>query len=97
MYPVNANRHPFDVWIGRGGPFGNPVKRGLHRCPICSGAHAEPGDTLPCFLAYFARKLIQDARFRAQVHALKGKVLGCPCGGGKRCHGTLIASYLDYV
>ena len=92
-------KHAYDEYIGRGGHgetgyFGNPVVAG-RVCPRCSKLHDLPGDTLPCFEAYFRERLASDSVFLSRVRALKGKVLGCFCTVGNPCHGQVIVKYLE--
>jgi hypothetical protein len=85
---------PFDVYIGRGSPFGNPYS---HK----SGTQAQyvvanRVEAIACYERYFLDRLEKDAQFKRQVHALKGKVLACWCKP-KACHGDVIIDYLKEV
>jgi hypothetical protein len=95
---VNLYKDKYNVYIGRKGKgkdgyFGNPVAIGSP-CPICRITHTRAGDTIGCYRKYFYRRLEDDIQFRAEVEALKGKVLGCFCKP-KPCHGDVIKEYLD--
>lgn len=95
---VNLRHAPFDVYIGRAGHgydgyFGNPVQIG-QVCPVCTQVHVSRGATLPCFKRYFHKRLDSDAAFRAHVHELRGKRLGCFCKP-QPCHGDVIVAWLE--
>lgn len=89
---VNKRKEPFDVYIGRGSIFGNPMWIGEH-------IHQKPDpvtreEAIAWFKEYFYARLKIDHEYRKQVEALKGKRLGCFCKP-KACHGDVIAEYLD--
>lgn len=90
---VCKRTHRYDVYCGRPGLFGSPIVL-YERCPECGGAHADRGSTLPCFEAYFKRRLTNDPTFAAAVEGLRGKVLGCWCRKPP-CHAQVIATYLN--
>lgn len=78
------------VYVGRAGKgevgtFGNPFPRSA---PNCLGK----------FRGYFLDRVTNDPKFRAEVLALRGKVLGCFCvrpNGSGDCHAKIIAAWLD--
>jgi len=76
---------PYDVYIGRGSPFGNPFK---------IGKDADRDAVVESYRHYFLTKLHLDADFTQKVIALRGKRLGCYCAP-ERCHGEVIAELLD--
>lgn len=79
------HREPFDVYVGRPSPFGNPF------------VPHSPGERLTVIEQYrqwFIRKLKADATFAAQVDELRGKRLGCHCAP-QPCHAAVIAAYLN--
>jgi hypothetical protein len=82
---VNMKFNSFDVYIGRGSPFGNPYKIGQ------DGTRKE---VIELYWHYFLEKLNSDPAFRAQVLAFRGKILGCRCKP-LPCHGDVIAEWLD--
>ncbi len=91
---VNLYKEPYDVYIGRAGKgksgyFGNPILRGK-RCLYCGMIHNESGTTLDCYRDYLEKRIKEDAEFKANVKALKGKTLGCFCKP-KACHGDILA------
>lgn len=79
------NTKRYDVFIGRGSPYGNPFnyrKMGITR-EECVSLYKE----------YFYKKL-NDPVFRDKVLTLKDKILGCYCAP-LLCHGNIIADYLN--
>lgn len=85
---------PYDVYIGRGGPFGNPS---------VIGPDGDRDEVIRKFNAYFHGRLEIDPDFQRKVKVLKGKILGCFCrpingfNGQLLCHGQIIAGFLDGV
>lgn len=75
----------YDVYIGRPSPAGNPFRIGP------DGTREE---VLEKFQKYFDRRMKHDLLFRAYIHELSGKVLGCYCKE-LSCHGDIIAKYLN--
>lgn len=82
---VNIQNDRCDVYIGRGGPFGNPY---------VIGENGDRAEVLRLFKLYFRDRLKRDAPFRDKVMALKGKTIGCFCHP-RDCHGHIIAEFLD--
>ena len=78
----------FDVYIGRGGPWGNPF-------PI---KHGPGGDTredvIRKFRAYFEQEILTNSAMKEQLLSLRGYRLGCHCKP-EACHGDVIAEYLN--
>lgn len=91
---VNIRHFASGIYIGRGGPFGNPYSIGI------DGNRAE---VLRLFKDYFFARLKNDPEWKVRVDSLKGKRLGCFCAfpdgfhGELRCHGQIIAGYLEGV
>jgi hypothetical protein len=79
---IKKNKN-YDVYIGRGSPWGNPFKIGIYTREEVISKYKE----------YFYEK-IKDLNFRKSVLYLKGKVLGCYCHP-LPCHGDIIANYLN--
>lgn len=96
----NVDEDEIDVYIGRGnygkshmnntevgeeGWLGNPHKLD------------EDGDreeVIQKFARDFFERLLNDEEFHEAVMDLKGKTLGCHCKP-KRCHGDIIADYVN--
>lgn len=78
---VNRKLHPFNVYIGRGSPWGNPYVIGMH------------GDRAECIARYevWLRERIaaEPERYAELFRYLTGKILGCFCSP-KPCHGDVI-------
>jgi hypothetical protein len=82
---VNLRIDRYDVYIGRGSLFGNPIR--LH-------SKQQRGSTLAKFKEYFYKRLSLDEGFKNEVLKLKGLRLGCFCQP-QPCHGDIIADYLN--
>jgi hypothetical protein len=89
---VNIYKEPYDVYIGRAGNgrdgyFGNPYI-------LVDESFREV--ILERYKRYFINRINTDAEFKYKVKELKDKRLGCFCAP-KRCHGHIIAEYLDNI
>lgn len=89
---VNLYKEKFDIYIGRAGKgqngyYGNPF-------PLLKGE--ERGSSLEKYAKYFYERLEKDEEFKNNIHALKGKTLGCFCKP-QPCHGDIIKKYLDGI
>lgn len=82
---VNSKKDSYEVYIGRGSPFGNP---------FVIGRDGERKEVISKFKEYFYNKIQTDERFKKQVLRLKNKVLGCHCKP-MPCHGDIIKEYLE--
>jgi len=82
---VNLRKDHYQVYIGRGSPFGNQ---------FVIGKDGNREQVIAKYKDYFVHRVEQDAVFRAQVLALRDKVLGCYCWPLK-CHGNVIIEWLD--
>ena len=86
---VNKERgDEFDIYIGRGTPWGNPFAIGDNG--------ADRAAVLQMFEDYFQKKYVDDAQGSRDILSLKGKVLGCHCKP-LPCHGDIIARYLNSI
>lgn len=81
---VNLYKEPYDIYIGRGSPFGNP---------FVIGWDGNRQEVIDKYREWFYIE-IQYENFRQQVLALRGKVLGCFCFP-KACHGNIIVEWLN--
>src|SRR5690606_31198715 len=84
----NIRFEEYDVYIGRAGHgqdgyFGNYAPDGNHDFKIA------------WFERHFEKRIKTDFEYRQRIHELKGKRLGCFCKPHKRCHGDIIATYLN--
>lgn len=82
---VNLKFEPYDVYIGRGSPFGNSY---------VIGKHGNREQVIAKYRAWFLDKVSNDQAFRSKVMALRGKRLGCFCKP-LPCHGDVIVQYLE--
>lgn len=80
---VNKFKDSYDIYIGRGSPWGNPF-------PINDAV----GDTREVVIEKYRQHLLAQVKSGAvtirQLQALDGKTLGCFCKP-KACHGDVIA------
>jgi hypothetical protein len=74
---VHCKRDPYDVYIGRPGPFGNPFEIG------------KDGNRQEVVEKYAEWVLTQPELLATIRTELKGKVLGCWCAP-KLCHGDIL-------
>jgi len=93
---VNIHLETYDVFIGRGSPFGNPYshKEGTKAVFVVR-------DQASAVSAY-ARWLTTDFEIadwqkpsREQILELHGKRLGCYCVAGEPCHGHVLVMLAD--
>lgn len=81
---VNCREEGYDVYIGRGGPWGNPFRM---------GTHASRETVIRAFEAWMRESMDERARWiRAHIHELHGKRLGCYCAP-LACHGDVLAKW----
>jgi Domain of unknown function (DUF4326) len=78
---VHCKREPYDVYIGRPGPWGNPYAIG------------RDGDRAGV-IALYERHLLARPDLLARLPELRGRVLGCWCAP-QACHGDVLARYAD--
>lgn len=74
----------YDVYIGRGSPYGNPYVIGID---------GNREQVIRKYSEYFYKRLSEDVGFLKQVMSLKGKRLACFCHP-KACHGDVIIGFL---
>lgn len=77
----------YDVYIGRGTPWGNPFA-------ISHGDGPDRAEVIERYKEYFNKKIIEDDAFRNGILGMKGLRLACFCKP-QACHGDVIAEYLD--
>ncbi len=88
---VNSRVNRFDVYIGRGSKWGNPfshVRESTAAWIVSSRAEA---------VAKHREWIMAQKRLLADLHELKGKILGCPgCNPDVQlCHGHILAELAD--
>lgn len=78
----------YDVYIGRGGPWGNPF-------PIKHGSEEHSREAVIAkFRTYFEEEILTDPAKKSQLLSLRGYRLGCHCKP-EACHGDVIAEFLN--
>lgn len=75
----------FDVYIGRGTPWGNP---------FVIGREGDRFEVIEKFRKHFESQILADPSKHRALLSLKGKRLGCHCKPAP-CHGDVIAEYLN--
>lgn len=84
---VNKDRgSEYDVYIGRGTPWGNPFaigENGMDRRQV-----------IAAYRDFFRKKFIEDPQGNRDIKTLRGLVLGCHCKP-EACHGDIICEYLN--
>ena len=84
---VHINKEKYDVYIGRPSKWGNP--------------YSHKDDTLAEFkvrtrkeaIDKYEQYLLNNPNLIADLHELKGKILGCWCKP-KTCHGDILRKYV---
>lgn len=74
---VHCQKQSYDVYIGRPSKWGNPFEIGK------DGTRKE-------VIEKYRQYLLNSPELMADLHELKGKVLGCWCSP-KACHGEVLA------
>ena len=85
-YVVHSYRYPHDVYIGRGSQWGNPYSHLTDSKALYKVATVEEA------VEKYASYLLDNDYLMKQIKHLRGKVLGCPCGGVWPCHGHILAA-----
>ncbi len=84
-FVVHCKKEPFDVYIGRPGPWGNPFSdkpKSIAEVKVETREEA---------IACYEEMVRQDPQMIERIKKeLKGKVLGCWCAP-KACHGEVLA------
>lgn len=89
---VHCQKEPYDVYIGRGknSKWGNPYSHEdgtLAQFKVKNRREA---------VDKFEEYLLNNEELMADLHELKGKVLGCWCKP-KSCHGDVLAKYANSI
>lgn len=78
-----VNRHhkiPYDVYVGRGTPWGNPY-------PVSEGSRES-------VIRRYEEYLRKNGELISQLDELQGLVLACSCAP-RPCHGDILAAFAD--
>lgn len=100
---VNIKHEPYDVYIGRGSPFGNKWSHINSQYTIATYIVNNIDEALYNYNKWFYNKLDTDINFGNLVLSLYGKRLGCFCrpkngfNGQLLCHGQIIAGFLEDI
>lgn len=78
----------YDVYIGRGTPWGNPFPIGL------GGTGDDRETVIEKYRTYFSEEILSDPKKHQALLSLRGYRLGCHCKP-LACHGDIIAAYLN--
>jgi uncharacterized protein DUF4326 len=73
---VHCKRAPYDVYIGRGGKWGSPLKIGVH-------------GTREQVIDLYEQWLLNQPHLMAAISELTGNTLGCWCAP-HACHGEVL-------
>ncbi len=88
---VNKDRgDDFDVYIGRGTPWGNPYPVGK-----LDGQY-ERDESIALYKTHFEKNILANPSLRKGLLGLRGMRLACHCKP-LACHGDIIAGYLNSV
>ena len=84
---VVVNRHTdnFDIYIGRGTPWGNPY---------IAGVHGTLPQVIERYEEFMRRQISKGVILPNDLRELKGKRLGCSCKP-KPCHGDVLVRLID--
>jgi hypothetical protein len=82
---VHCKKEPYDIYIGRPGPWGNPFSDAPKSVAEVKVASRE--EAIACYEEWLKQhpEMVERAK-----RELKGKVLGCWCSP-KACHGDVLA------
>ena len=78
---VNKHWQGYDVYIGRGSPFGNP---------FVIGRDGDRDEVVEKYRGW----VVNQSQIMRRLPDLRGKRLGCFCAP-KRCHGDVLAELAD--
>lgn len=79
---------PFDIYIGRGSPWGNPYPIEHHE-----GGNARR-DVIEKYKAFFKEQFLSNPEKKKALLSLRGMRLACHCKP-LDCHGDVIAEFLN--
>lgn len=88
---VNKDRgDPFDVYIGRGTPWGNPYPVGKQE------GQYERDEAIDLYKLHFEKTIISNVSLRKGLLGMRGLRIACHCKP-LACHGDVIAKYLNSI
>lgn len=92
---VNRNSSPFDVYIGRPGPWGNPYGTSTEES-LAEHLVETRVEAIECYRKWMCNRLYIDpgSQLKGELLDLQGKRLGCWCAP-KPCHGDVLKELSD--
>jgi hypothetical protein len=88
---VHCKKKPYDVYVGRPSKWGNPYSH-------MQGTTAEfVTATREEAVEKYREWIMTQSQLLADLHELKGKVLGCWCGPRQACHGKVLAELANAI
>lgn len=84
---VNKYKEDYDVYIGRGSPWGNPFK---------IGSDATREEVIEKYKLYLWEQIKSGKVTKQMLLELKGKRLGCFCKP-QACHGDVIVKAVEWA
>ena len=93
---VNLRKEPYDIYIGRGSPFGNPFthKKDGTKASIVVDSREEAIDLYAMWLVGDVEIPGAEPPTKDEIMSLKGKTLGCFCKP-KSCHGDVLVALVE--
>lgn len=89
---VNKYKEPYDVYIGRGSPVGNPFS---HMEGTKAAYKVETREeAVEYFETYIRKRIEHDVALKGYIMSLRGKTLGCFCKP-KACHGDVLVKLIE--
>jgi hypothetical protein len=88
---VNLRTHKYDIYIGRGSPFGNPFTHITDRHTLATYVCRSQEESIDKYRQWILDKpeLIEKVK-----KELTGKILGCFCRP-RYCHGDVLLEIID--
>lgn len=90
-YVVNVHLSRYDIYVGRGSPWGNPF---THKPLADTQAQFQVSSRAEA-VAKYEDWLLAQPKLMARLHELRGKVLGCWCYPLRPCHAEILAFYAN--
>lgn len=83
---VNKYKEKYDVYIGRGSPWGNPY---------VIGKHGTREEVIAKYRDLVQELVNQGKLTKVNFEELKGKRLGCFCKPQHPCHGDVLVEFIE--
>ena len=85
---VNLRKEPYDIYIGRGSPWGNPYSH------LSYGKAKFETRTRDEAIDKYKEWILTQPELLSRLEELRGKRLGCYCSP-LRCHGHVLVELLN--